>query len=179
MIDVRNISKYISLLVLVSMSACELNKQTSLSNDVFLSHRLFKKNYKKYVYLVSDNDSLYLLHNPELERQASWDTLTKIKGTLLPVPTNVDPSNYKESYRYLTVPDARVTIFLTQDSSRHVERNSTLEIVESDIQKVHMNRYRNEKFGGKFATFLRNFFYLIIFIASLVALGVIVSYLRY
>jgi hypothetical protein len=66
-----NQRKFLPLIVFalcLGLFSCNMYKDVSLSNDVFLSHKIWKENYNKYVYLVHDDNSVYRLDNVSVVR---------------------------------------------------------------------------------------------------------------
>ncbi len=142
-----------------------------MPNDVFLSHRIFKENYRQYVYLVHDQDSTYLLHNTKVDYQPFSDTVSHISGVLKPVPTAVDSTYFYESYVYLNSVFNRVDIYLTKNAHRKTELNDTIKIVDSDIQKAHLDELVNYPIKNRFRDVFK--FVLLMFL-SLLSLGFII-----
>ncbi len=145
------------ILITLSIVSCNSYQKASFANDAFMSHKIFKKNYSKYVYLVHDDKKEYLLHDIDVQLNATMDSVSTITGVLKPIPTQLDTSNYIESYTYLFDKRHTVDIFLTENESRETTLNQSISIKEKDVQKVHMNKatsYSDLKVVTKFLAFL-------------------------
>lgn len=133
--------KLFAFVCCVSLFACNAYKEVSLSNDVFLSHKIWKDNYEKYVYLVHDNNSVYTLDDVTLAR----DSAGQIEAILGTTNALVVDSTVNKSKREIKREKRKeVHLYLTKNQDRVIGDGSGLEIEQEDIQKatVHTRKVK-------------------------------------
>mgnify|MGYP001285570046 CR=1 FL=1 len=127
----------IAIFLCVGLFSCYGHKEVSLSNDVFLSHKIWKENYDKYVYLVHDDSSVYSLKDVSIVQDSATGDVKTIIGTAANyVRDTLTTKSKREVKKEMR---KEVHLFLTENDDREIEDGSGLEINQKDIQKVRMH----------------------------------------
>lgn len=145
----RKFLSLVSIILCLSLFGCNAYKDVSLSNDVFLSHKIWKENYDKYVYLVHDDGKTYTLDDVTVVKDSTNTKVKVLSGTsnllVADSMTKKSKNEIKKEKR------KEVHLYLTKDESREIEDGAGIELDETDIQKVTM---QGRKYKGVLAVVL-------------------------
>ncbi|MBO6516107.1 MAG: hypothetical protein JJ975_06125 [Bacteroidia bacterium] len=135
--------------LVIFLFSCNPYRQVTTSDDVFLSHKIWKENYDKYVYLVDDGNSVYSLDSVKLIQDANLDSVVSITGTLNEyVDTAVNPNKWKQKKE-----DRKKVLLKLEDGA--LGQNKPGEKVELKKEGIKEVTYHAKKNTGIVGTFFK------------------------
>jgi hypothetical protein len=129
----------VALVCSVLLPACTAYKTVNVSNDAFLSHKLWQKNYNKYDYLVHDVDSTYRLKNVFLVFDSTQLDVTHLGGDIQKYTKDSSMVLSKKELKNET----RKTIDIFLKHRLEVDEDGKAALASTDIQDVTFYAKRN------------------------------------
>ncbi len=133
--------KLLGFFIVSLLFSCNTYKQTSVSSDVFLSHKIWKENYQEYVYLVHDDSSVMQLKDVKLQLDSNGNEVDKISGDL--VPYVEDSLEERNSTKSKTKKRETIDIYVVANNDLNIEEGGIVALEERDIQKVRLQTKKN------------------------------------
>lgn len=118
------------------LAACTPYRHLEMTSDTFLSHKIWKENQSKYVYLVHDGEDSYLYNSVVLVQDSAQKTVKRMEGVL----DTISEQKQKELKR---IDERRVVhLYVSNPDSLDFESGESLDIDRSNLNKVVMKSKR-------------------------------------